>query len=116
MNRQILVALVAISGALAVDAAVASSWDEPPHAVVRIADLDLKSAAGVATLRSRIESAARRVCAPLDGRTLQQKRARTACIARATDEALAAVIERAPQEQAEFVARFAREPEAPALR
>jgi UrcA family protein len=39
---------------------------EPPQRVVNFADLDLSRDSGVATLYSRISSAAREVCRPVD--------------------------------------------------
>jgi UrcA family protein len=40
--------------------------EEPARRVVKFADLDLNRSTGVATLYSRINSAAREVCEPLD--------------------------------------------------
>jgi UrcA family protein len=47
-------------------ATMISKLDEPATRVVRYGDLDLSRDSGVATLYSRINSAARAVCEPLD--------------------------------------------------
>jgi UrcA family protein len=47
-------------------ASMVSKLDEPPSRVVAYGDLDLSRDSGVATLYSRINSAARAVCEPLN--------------------------------------------------
>jgi UrcA family protein len=63
--------------------------DEPLKRVVSYADLDLSRDSGVATLYSRINSAAREVCEPIDDWALRLQRfdCRQAAIARAIADA-----------------------------
>jgi UrcA family protein len=71
-------------------ASMISKLDEPVSRVVRYGDLDLSRDSGVATLYSRINSAARAVCEPLDVMMLRVLRERFDCrqdaIARAVSE------------------------------
>ena len=60
-----LAAMAALSGVMLADAAVAY---EPLTAVVSYADLNLDKQAGAAKMYQRLRGAARRVCAPLEGR------------------------------------------------
>jgi UrcA family protein len=70
--------------------------DEPPQRVVNYADLDLNRSSEVATLYSRINSAAREVCAPQDGWSVSLLRQRFDCrqdaIARAVADVNSAVL------------------------
>jgi UrcA family protein len=72
--------------------AASVSLDEPPPArVVSYGDLDLRSNAGVATLYSRIRSAAREVCEPLDDVMIKLLRAKYDCRTDAVARAVAKV-------------------------
>ena len=72
--------------------AASVGFDEPPAArVVGYGDLDLKSNAGAATLYSRIRSAAREVCEPLDDVMIKLLRAKYDCRADAVARAVAKV-------------------------
>lgn len=67
--RRSLAALAVLSGiALADTAAPGELSNEPLTAAVSYADLNLGNAAGAAAMYRRLDRAARRVCAPLDGR------------------------------------------------
>jgi UrcA family protein len=55
--------------------------DSPKHLVVHFADLDLTGPHGVAVLYRRLESAARRVCSPLEGKDPARIAAFKLCIA-----------------------------------
>jgi UrcA family protein len=60
-------ALVGVfTGPLSALASMISKLDEPPSRVVAYGDLDLSRDVAVATLYSRINSAAREVCEPVD--------------------------------------------------
>jgi UrcA family protein len=84
--------LAGIAGLAISGPGIASSGTAVPlRAAVVIADLDLANASGVRTLQQRIHSAARRVCAPLAGRSLHDKQVFSACMERAVEEALAQV-------------------------
>jgi UrcA family protein len=67
-----------------------NNLDEQSSRVVRYADLDLNRASGVVTLYSRINSAAREVCEPLDVLMVKLLRERFDCrqdaIARAVSQ------------------------------
>lgn len=71
-------------------ASTVSTLDEPQSRVVAYGDLDLSRDSGVATLYSRINSAARAVCEPLDVVMLKLLRESFDChrdaIARAVSE------------------------------
>jgi UrcA family protein len=71
-------------------ASMISKLDEPASRVVRYGDLDLSRDSGVATLYSRINTAARAVCEPLDVMMLKVLRERFDCrqdaVARAVSE------------------------------
>jgi UrcA family protein len=65
--------------------------DEPPTRVVKVGDLDLSQKSGVATLYSRIRSAAREVCEPLDEVSIKLLRERFDCRQDAVARAVADV-------------------------
>lgn len=71
-------------------ASIGSNLGEPASRVVGYGDLDLSRDSGVATLYSRINSAARAVCEPLDVIMLKLLRERFDCrqdaVARAVSE------------------------------
>ncbi len=68
MKAAVPCALLSIlAGSLSAVAAVAAQPDDPPSRRVYFGDLDLTRDTGVATLYSRISSAAREVCATNDG-------------------------------------------------
>jgi len=62
-----------------------------PQQVVRYADLNLASHAGVAVLYRRIQNAASQVCGPVDRRQLSQVAAAKPCIDGAIAEAVSAI-------------------------
>jgi UrcA family protein len=64
---------------------------EPPSRVVAFRDLDLSRQAGVTVLYTRIKSAAREVCEPLDAWTLRLLRQDLDCRADAIGRAVADV-------------------------
>jgi UrcA family protein len=72
-------------------ATMISKLDEPVSRVVRYGDLDLSRDSGVATLYSRINSAARAVCEPLDVMLLKVLRERFDCRQDAVARAVADV-------------------------
>jgi UrcA family protein len=79
-----------LAGPLNVLAASAANIDDRPSRVVAYGDLDLSRDSGVATLYARINSAARRVCEPMDDLLEKLSRDRLDCredaIARAVSE------------------------------
>jgi UrcA family protein len=81
-----LLGLLSIQGAAAGDAGKVSQ-----QKVVKYADLDLSAAAGAQTLYMRLRSAAKRVCAPADGRALDQHMRYRACVDESMANAVAAV-------------------------
>ena len=82
--------LGALASPLSAPAASIGTLDPPPFRIVKFGDLDLHRDAGVAALYSRIKSAAREVCEPMDAATMVLLRLRHDCrqdsIARAIDE------------------------------
>ena len=73
---------------------VASASDygrDPPSVRVLIADLDLTKPQGTATLYTRIRSAARSVCGPVDGALLEEKVLWSKCVSDAIGNAVAKV-------------------------
>ena len=71
-------------------ATVATLEEAPASRVVKYGDLDLSRDAGVAALYSRIRSAAREVCEPMDAVIMKMLRVRYDCrqeaVARAVDD------------------------------
>jgi UrcA family protein len=63
--------------------AAATTVDQAPRAVVRIADLDLASAAGRRTAMRRIDAAAERVCDAAPGDRLGSESCRAQAVAQA---------------------------------
>jgi UrcA family protein len=74
--------------------------------VVGFADLDLARPAGNAALYLRLHTAARRVCAPMQGRVPTERRDAQRCYANALDHAVATLD--LPLLQAEHLARGGR--------
>ena len=72
-----------------------SAYAAPPEngrsVVVNFADLDLSRSEGAAALYHRLVSAAKTVCAPLDGRDLWGYMSFTACVQSAISKAVAKV-------------------------
>jgi UrcA family protein len=62
-----------------------------PQMLVHFADLDLARPAGIAALYSRLEGAAKRVCAPLEGKDLGSAAAFQRCVTGAVTRAVAEV-------------------------
>jgi UrcA family protein len=96
---------------LSAHAFAVGALDEPPTRVVEFGDLDLNRDDGVATLYSRIRSAAREVCEPLDDWTLRLLRRRFDCREDAIGRAVADV--KSPALTAYFVTK--RKATAPAI-
>lgn len=71
--------------------AAAREIDQPPSRVVAFGDLDLSQKAGVITLYSRINSAAREVCEPLDEINIKLLHERYHCRQNAVARAVAEV-------------------------
>jgi UrcA family protein len=65
--------------------------EQPPSRVVAFGDLDLRQKAGVITLYSRIKSAAREVCEPLDEINIKLLREGYQCRQNAVAHAVAEV-------------------------
>ncbi len=91
MNRK-LAALVAATGlAFVGSAAVAAPATETRQVTVNYADLNLKSAAGVEALYSRLRTASRQVCGSASGLDVASARDMRACRARALSGAVAKI-------------------------
>ena len=91
MNSRTLIpgALALLAALTGASAAANPSQDEAPRQAVALADLNLGSPEGVATLYRRIRSAAKQVCAyPPDFRQLSDVRDSDACKALAVDRAV----------------------------
>lgn len=85
-SLKVLFAVAALSvSALAAAAEVRDS------VVVRYADLNLNSQAGVASLHKRIRNAAESVCSPLETRILGLRQAYETCVEGALADGIAAV-------------------------
>ena len=83
--------LAVLASPLSALAASVATLEEPPASrVVKYGDLDLSRDAGVAALYSRISSAAREVCEPMDAVIMKMLRVRYDCrqeaVARAVDD------------------------------
>lgn len=82
--------LTALTACVAIVPGMAHAGTAPAAVAVRYTDLNLGTDAGNAALYARLESAARRVCAPSDIRDLGQMAAAGACehqaIARAVQD------------------------------
>ena len=83
--------LAALAGSLSSIAAAAQFSDQAPSQLVQFADLDVSSSEGATLLYSRIRSAARTVCEPVDARTLEAKIPRHGCEDQAVERAVAQV-------------------------
>lgn len=59
--------------------------------LVHFADLDLAKPAGIAALYGRLQGAAKRVCAPLEGKDLRSAKAYQQCVTDAVTQAVAEV-------------------------
>jgi UrcA family protein len=90
-SMPVLLAIVCVVG-LSATARASDPNNDVPRQVVKYADLNLDSAAGVSALYRRIEHAAIRVCGdPADTRELFQWSRLKACNARAVAQAVDAV-------------------------
>lgn len=96
MNTKTLILVLAAMGAslLSYVAGAAPPPNPAPQARVVLADLDLTSASGQVTLERRLAVAARRVCAPLEGRGVRLHHRWRACLDRAASRALQEVREK----------------------
>lgn len=65
--RRLCCRLILAGGAAWMAGAVAAPMETPAQAIVRVSDLDLSTATGVATLYQRIRTASQRVCKPWNG-------------------------------------------------
>ena len=77
--------------ALGFQAAYAAPPQNAPSMVVNFADLDLSHSEGAAVLYQRLKSAAKSVCAPLEGRELARQMNLKACVQGAVSTAVAKV-------------------------
>ncbi|MBM4382840.1 MAG: UrcA family protein [Deltaproteobacteria bacterium] len=68
-----------------------ASSDAPMQKAVRTSDLNLESQAGVDALYRRLESAARSVCSPAEGRSLAEKAQWKQCMSQTMDSTVASV-------------------------
>jgi UrcA family protein len=86
-------AATALFSALASFAAVCPAADstDPLQATVQYGDLNVSSHLGAATLYSRIQAAAGRVCRPFDNRDLASKKLLNMCIHKAIADAVTKV-------------------------
>jgi UrcA family protein len=87
---QLLVSVAALSIAGIAGASTRVSSDVS-SVVVKYGDLNLATTQGVATLHTRLRSAAKSVCAPLDTRILGLRDAYTACVSDAITRSIADV-------------------------
>ena len=71
--------------------ATAGTPKDIPSVVVKYGDLSLSSKAGIASLHSRIRSAAENVCSPLDSRVLGLREQYERCVSDAVTQSVAAV-------------------------
>jgi len=85
LNLQILTVVMTVAAGPAWAGAAAPL--DRTSLVVRYADLDLRSEAGVAALEHRIGKAADKVCGPVDSRSLAESGLRDACRAKAIADA-----------------------------
>jgi UrcA family protein len=69
----------------------ASPGDPPPSRAVKFADLDLSRTQDAAVLYERLRSAAKTVCAPLDGQQIAQRMNFRKCVKSAIGSAVAEV-------------------------
>ena len=81
----------AILSPLSAHAFAVGALDEPPTRVVAFGDLDLNRDVGIVTLYSRIRTAAREVCEPLDDWSLRLLRQQFDCRRDAMGRAVADV-------------------------
>jgi UrcA family protein len=94
LKLSFFLALAGLAGLAASPAktfAGALSFDEAPARVVNFRDLDLSQKSGVVTLYSRIRSAAREVCEPLDEVSIKLLREKFDCRHEAVARAVAEV-------------------------
>jgi UrcA family protein len=91
MSKKYLIAglLLALSGVAGAASPVAAT--EAPQVVVNYGDLNVQSSAGVRSLYARINTAAAKVCSPLESRTLSLKQAHEQCVSDAVAESVATV-------------------------
>jgi UrcA family protein len=90
MNRK-LVALIAAGFAFVGSAAHAAPDTTSREATVRFADLNLETQAGIETLYSRLNGAARRVCGTADRGDLQAFDDMKQCRRKSIDDAVARI-------------------------
>jgi UrcA family protein len=91
LKLSFLLALAALAMSPVCTFAESSGLDQTPKRVVSFGDLDLTQKAGVAALYSRIKSAAREVCVPLDEIGIKLLRERHDCRQDAVARAIADV-------------------------
>jgi UrcA family protein len=91
LKVSVLGAMVAVLASPLGAFAASSSLEDPAFRVVRFADLDLSRNSGVAALYSRIKSAAREVCQPLDSLSVKLLRAQYDCLQDAVARAVVEV-------------------------
>jgi UrcA family protein len=87
MRKSIVIAALTLSSAFAQPVVAEVAPAEVATVEVKVADLDLTSAAGAEVLENRIEDAAEKVCAKPDVRNLKAMQAFELCQAGAVDAA-----------------------------
>ena len=88
MRKSIVITALALSGAFAMPAAAEVTPAEVASVEVQVGDLDLTSPADAAVLENRIGSAAEKVCAKPDVRSVKAMQAFEVCQAEARDAAM----------------------------
>src|ERR1700760_2370236 len=91
LKSLIFICLAAVAASPLNAFAESSGFDQPPARVVRYGDLDLNQQSGIVTLYSRIRSAAREVCEPMEGVSIKLLRAKNDCRHSAVARAVAEV-------------------------
>jgi UrcA family protein len=79
------------AAALSVSGFAAAGTNDVNSVVVRYADLNLDSQAGIASLHKRIRNAAESVCSPLETRILGLRKAYAECVETAVTDGIVAV-------------------------
>jgi len=86
-----LIKLLPLAAALVSGLAGASTRAELPSVIVKYGDLNLGTKAGIATLHSRLRTAAAQVCSPLNSRVLGLREQYEICVSDAVKESVEAV-------------------------
>jgi UrcA family protein len=86
--KNVLCLSILVAACVASDLAVAAEPGAALEITVNYGELDLAKDEGAARLYSRLRAAARKVCAPFDGRELQQRVAWRECFSQALTNAV----------------------------